>query len=132
MTASRAVRRIPVTIGEHRLAAELAADPLRRAIGLMLRTHLPQDAGMLFVFPEDDLLGFWMRWTLLPLSIAFLDAEGRILNVEDMEPLDEQVLHCSVRPARYAIEAHRGWFSARGIGPGDFCAFELPQDLLVE
>jgi uncharacterized membrane protein (UPF0127 family) len=72
---------------------------------------------MLFVFPETDKHCMWMRNTLLPLSVAFLDEKGRIINVEDMQPRTENN-HCAAKPARYALEMNLGWFKARGLGQG--------------
>lgn len=105
-------------IGEHRLALEVVSTPDAMRTGLMFRDHLERDAGMLFVYPRAQPLGFWMRNTRLPLSIAFLDPDGTIRNIEDMAPFDEKTLHRSRGDAQYAIETNRGWFKERGIGPG--------------
>lgn len=72
---------------------------------------------MLFVFPQDNTYCMWMRNTLIPLSVAFLDDEGRIINIADMAPHSEEN-HCARRPARYALEMNRGWFAQRGITAG--------------
>lgn len=122
---------IAVVIGAHRLQVEVAANPLRRALGLMFRRSLPDDAGMLFVFPEDAVLSFWMRNTLLPLSVAFLDAKKQILNIADMEPMDDQRFRESIALARYGLEVNQGWFAVRKIGPGASCEFDLPTSLVV-
>jgi uncharacterized membrane protein (UPF0127 family) len=122
---------IAATIGEERLELQVVATPETRAQGLMFYSELPQSAGMLFVFPQDSQQSFWMRNTFIPLSVAFLDAERRILNIEDMQPLDEQTFHNSAGPARYALEVNQGWFAARGIGPGAVVEFTLPPDLAV-
>lgn len=111
---------LPVTkikVGAHAVDAEVAATPREREIGLMFRFNLPSDHGMLFVFPEPQPLGFWMRNTYIPLSIAFIDAEGRILNVEDMAPRDESLVP-SRGAALYALEMRKGWFAERNLGPG--------------
>lgn len=100
------------------LAVEIADTPEERSIGLMNRESLAEDAGMLFIWPEDTGSGFWMRDTLIPLSVAFIGAEGVIVDIQDMQPLDE-TLHQSPAPYRYAVEANRGWFGGHGIGPGD-------------
>jgi uncharacterized membrane protein (UPF0127 family) len=110
--------RVPLTIGKHSLVAEVAASTPTRTVGLMNRFSLRPDHGMLFVFAAPQPLGFWMRNTYVPLSIAFLDASGRILNIEDMAPQTE-VSHRSAGPALYALEMKKGWFAERGIGPGD-------------
>ena len=100
------------------LTVEIADTPDRRALGLMNRESLPDDAGMLFVWPEDTASGFWMKDTLVPLSVAFIDADGKIVDIQDLEPLDE-TLHHSPAPYRYAVEANQGWFAEHGISPGD-------------
>jgi uncharacterized membrane protein (UPF0127 family) len=103
--------------GMHRIEAELAATPESRQIGMMQRTIMPPQRGMLFVFTEVNKHCMWMRNTLLPLSVAFLDEKGRIINVEDMQPGTENN-HCAARPARYALEMNLGWFKSRGLGQG--------------
>lgn len=103
--------------GMHRIEAELAATPESRQVGMMQRTIMPPQRGMLFVFPETEKHCMWMRNTLLPLSVAFLDEKGRIINVEDMQPRTENN-HCAARPARYALEMNLGWFKTRGLGQG--------------
>lgn len=106
-----------LTIGGHGLTAELAITPEHVQTGLMHRFSLPPDHGMLFVFPFPRPLSFWMRNTYVPLSIAFIDAQGRIVNIEDMTPRDER-LTWSAGPALYALEMRRGWFSQKGIVAG--------------
>ncbi|HWQ13781.1 MAG TPA: DUF192 domain-containing protein, partial [Roseiflexaceae bacterium] len=118
-------------VGQHTLRLQVVATPETRARGLMFYRSLPEDAGMLFVFPADGQHAFWMRNTFIPLSVAFLDAEGRILNIADMQPLDEQTFHQAAGPARYALEVNQGWFAARGIGPGAVVEFTLPAGLEI-
>ena len=108
---------VPLTAGLYVIKAEVAADFGSRMQGLMYRESLGPNAGMLFVFEEPDRQCMWMKNTLIPLSVAFLDDEGRILNIEDMAPQTEDS-HCARQPARYALEMNRGWFAARGIKPG--------------
>jgi uncharacterized membrane protein (UPF0127 family) len=103
--------------GMHRIEAELAATPESRQIGMMQRTIMAPQRGMLFVFTEAEKHCMWMRNTLLPLSVAFLDDKGRIINVEDMQPRTENN-HCAAKPARYALEMNLGWFKTRGLGQG--------------
>ena len=103
--------------GMHRVEAEIAATPDSRQTGLMQRTMMASQRGMLFVFPEVAKHCMWMRNTLLPLSVAFLDDQGRIINIEDMQPQTENN-HCAVKPARYALEMNLGWFKSRGVGAG--------------
>jgi uncharacterized membrane protein (UPF0127 family) len=105
-------------IGDARLVVEVAQTPDQRTIGLMNRFSLQPDHGMLFVFDRPQPLAFWMRNTYIPLSIAFVDANGKILNIEDMQPQDEST-HPSRGPALYTIEMRRGWFAGKGIQAGD-------------
>lgn len=103
--------------GMHRIEAEVAATPASRQTGMMLRTFMAPQRGMLFVFPEVAEHCMWMRNTLVPLSVAFLDEKGMIINVEDMKPRTEEN-HCALKPARYALEMNLGWFKSRGLGAG--------------
>jgi uncharacterized membrane protein (UPF0127 family) len=99
---------------------EIADDDAERAQGLMGRTALGDDRGMLFVFGEEQHLLFWMRNTLIPLSIAFMDSEERIVDIQDMKPLDDDPPHyVSTEPARYALEVNQGFFEERGVEVGD-------------
>ena len=109
---------ITLNIGSHKLTAEVAADDAQRSLGLMHRRMLPENRGMLFVFADVALHGMWMKNTYLPLSVAFLDREGVIINIADMEPHVEKT-HSAARPAKYALEMNQGWFRKRGIKPGD-------------
>ena len=108
---------IELFAGMHRVEAEVAATPDSRQIGMMLRTSMLPHRGMLFVFTESNRHCMWMRNTLLPLSVAFLDDKGRIINVEDMQPQTENN-HCASQPARFALEMNLGWFKSRGLGSG--------------
>lgn len=103
--------------GMHRIEAEVAATPGSRQTGMMQRTIMAPQRGMLFVFPEVAAHCMWMRNTLLPLSVAFLDEKGRIINIEDMQPQSDDN-HCAAKPARYALEMNLGWFKSRGLGAG--------------
>ncbi len=103
--------------GFHRIEAEVAADQATRMQGLMQRKSMASNRGMLFVFPLADRHCMWMRNTLIPLSVAFLDAQGRILNIEEMKPETENT-HCAAAPARFALEMNGGWFSAKGVQAG--------------
>lgn len=109
---------IPLSIGSAKLQAEVAATPGQREIGLMHRFSLAPDHGMVFIFPGSEPLGFWMRNTYIPLSIAFIDSRGIILNIEDMAPQDDAT-HWSRGSAQYALEMRKGWFAERGIRAGD-------------
>jgi uncharacterized membrane protein (UPF0127 family) len=105
--------------------AEIAEDEAKRRKGLMERTELAENAGMLFVFDQEQPLSFWMRNTLIPLSIAYIGAEGRIVDIQDMQPLDETP-HPSAEPAPYALEVNQGLFEERGVEVGD--EVEVPSD----
>jgi len=107
----------PLTIGTHKLTAEIATAPEQRSLGLMNRFSLKPDHGMLFVFERNETLSFWMKNTYIPLSIAFIAPDGHIVNIEDMKPQTEET-HWSRGPAMYALEMKKGWFAERGIGPG--------------
>ena len=108
---------IGLTIGAQKLTAEVAATLAEREVGLMNRFSLKPDHGMLFVFERPEPLAFWMRNTYIPLSIAFIAADGRILNIEDMQPQTDDS-HWSKGAALYALEMKKGWFAERGIVPG--------------
>lgn len=107
-----------LTIGGHKLTVEVASTPQAMQTGLMNRFSLQPDHGMLFVFGKPQPLAFWMKDTYIPLSIAFVDARGRIINIEDMQPQDEST-HWSKGIGLYAIEMRQGWFAAHGIAAGD-------------
>jgi uncharacterized membrane protein (UPF0127 family) len=124
--AEPAVPTVPVMIKGHTVQAELARTPDEQQQGLMYRTSMPADRGMLFVFSQARPQAFWMKDTRLPLSIAFIDANQVITNLADMKPLDEFTIHRSAKPVLYALEVNQGWFAARGIGVGDKVEFSLP------
>lgn len=108
---------LKLAAGIHNIVAQVAQTPDERATGLMFRSALPANEGMLFVFEHPAKQCFWMKNTLLPLSAAFISDDGTVLNIEDMKPqtLDS---HCSVAPVRYVLEMNQGWFAKRGIKPG--------------
>lgn len=112
------VTAIDSTGSEYNLTVEVARTAEERARGLMFREELAEDAGMLFVYESDSAASFWMKDTLIPLSIAFIAADGTILEVQDMEPLSEE-RHRPAQPYRYALEVNRGWFEGHGLGAGD-------------
>jgi uncharacterized protein len=109
---------IELTIAGHRLVAEVAVTTDTRTTGLMHRFSLKPDHGMLFVFDAPQPLAFWMHNTYVPLSIAFIGTDGRILNIEDMAPRTDDT-HPSRGPALYALEMKKGWFADRRINSGD-------------
>ncbi len=108
------------------LTVELARTAGERSRGLMFREELAEDGGMLFVFPEDTEAGFWMRDTLIPLSIAFIAADGTIVDIQDMEPLSTE-LHRPPERYRYALEVNQGWFQQNGFDVGD--QVEIPDSV---
>jgi len=108
---------VELNAGMHLIRAEVAADFATRGRGLMFRKSLAPNAGMLFVFDAPSSQCMWMKNTYIPLSVAFLDAQGTIINIADMQPHSEES-HCSARPALYALEMTQGWFAQRGVKPG--------------
>jgi len=108
---------IPLKLNGSTVIAEVANTEASRNQGLMGRASLRKNHGMLFVFAVADRHGFWMKNTLIPLSIAFLDEQGVIVNIRDMSPHSEQI-HSADGATKYALEMDRGWFAARGIKPG--------------
>jgi len=105
-----------LTIGPHKVWVEIAATEASRSYGLMNRASLPPNHGMLFVFETDQDSCFWMKNTPLPLTIAFIDAQGDILNMADMQPHTTDT-HCPAAPVRYALEMAQGWFATHGVRP---------------
>lgn len=114
-------QRLPTTVlqtGMHRIVAQVAQTPEQRSVGLMHVREMPQHEGMLFVFEEAGAQCFWMRNTLIPLSIAFLRDDGSVVNIAEMKALDDKSNHCSAEPVRFALEMNAGWFAKRGLKPG--------------
>lgn len=109
--------RVELTAGFHRIEAEVAANQADRSQGLMHRRAMAPNQGMIFVFPQTATHCFWMKNTPLPLSIAFLDEKGTIINVDEMVPETEDN-HCPARPARFALEMNAGWFKGKGLKAG--------------
>lgn len=103
--------------GLHVIQAEVAGTDQTRSVGLMFRKSMDANRGMLFVFELSSRHCMWMKNTFIPLSVAFMDDDGKILNIADMTPHDE-TSHCASGPARYALEMNRGWFAGKGIKPG--------------
>jgi uncharacterized membrane protein (UPF0127 family) len=106
-----------LTAGMHVIRAEVASNNETRSRGLMYRKELAPNAGMLFVFDQPAVQCFWMRNTLIPLSIAFMTDDGTITNIADMAPMTENS-HCSSAPVRLALEMEQGWFAKRGVSAG--------------
>jgi uncharacterized protein len=116
--AQPALPTIPLRLGAATATAEVADDATERAAGLMFRTEMAPDAGMLFVYGEERPRSFWMKNTPLPLSIAFLSSTGRVVSILDMEPLSTRPV-LSGAGAMYALEMNQGWFARRGVKVGD-------------
>ena len=108
---------VRLNAGIHNINAELASTPQQREIGLMFRTAMPANDGMLFAFEQPGKQCFWMRNTLIPLSVAFIGDDGSVVNIDDMKPQTDDS-HCSARPVRFVLEMNEGWFAKRGIKAG--------------
>ena len=115
--APQKLAQVRLNAGIHNINAELASTPQQREIGLMFRSVMPANDGMLFVFEQPSQQCFWMKNTLIPLSIAFVGDDGSVVNIDDMKPqtLDS---HCSAKPVRFVLEMNEGWFAKRGIKAG--------------
>jgi uncharacterized membrane protein (UPF0127 family) len=109
--------RVKLQAGMFQLDVQVAQTPAQREIGLMNRPDMPDHEGMLFVFEQSDTQCFWMKNTLIPLTAAFIDNNGNIVNLADMKPQSTDA-HCSARPVRFVLEMHKGWFAKRGLKGG--------------
>lgn len=109
--------RIKLHINGHVIRAEIARTPAERAKGLMNRRTMGKNDGMLFVFEQAQTVSMWMKNTLLPLSVAFIDEQGRIINIAEMLP-ETFITHSSLAPAKYALEMNAGWFDKHGVLAG--------------
>jgi len=108
----------PLRIKKHEVRAEIANTEQDRLRGLMFRDKLAENSGMIFLYPRPEASAMWMKNTRIALSVAFIDANGRILNIAEMEPYSEEA-HASSGAAAYALEMNRGWFRKQGIKAGD-------------
>ena len=108
---------VALTAGMYNIRAEVARTPLQTQAGLMFREQMAAHEGMLFVFDGLERRCFWMKNTVLPLTVAFIADDGRIVSLADMQPQSLQS-HCSAEPVRFALEMNQGWFAKRGIKPG--------------
>ena len=109
--------RVTLQAGMFQIDAQVAATPAQREIGLMFRQDMPAHEGMMFVFEQPQKQCFWMKNTLLPLTAAFVDEDGTIVNLADMKPQSTQS-HCSEKPVRFVLEMNQGWFAKRNIKKG--------------
>jgi uncharacterized membrane protein (UPF0127 family) len=119
---SQDLLRIPLYLKDKNIWVEVAKTPEEMSQGLMGRKHLDKDAGMLFIFENEGYHAFWMKNTFIPLSVAFINKEGRIVKITNMKPLT-LVSHAPPRPILYALEMNKGWFSSNGIKEGDTVRF---------
>jgi uncharacterized membrane protein (UPF0127 family) len=111
------LQRMVIQAGMFQIDAQIAQTPQQRQIGLMFRKEMPTHEGMLFIFDEPQKQCFWMKNTLLPLTAAFVDDEGVIVNTADMQPQSTDS-HCSDKPVRFVLEMNQGWFAKKKIGKG--------------
>lgn len=114
---------VRMRVDGHRLKAEVARSAAEQGRGLMYRRKMAENVGMLFVYESEERLSFWMKNTFLPLSIAFIDDDGTIVHIENMQP-QTTATHRSPKAVRYALEMNQGWFEQRGIAVG--AKFETP------
>ena len=115
--AVAAMPRVELSAGIHRISAEVANTDANRQRGMMFRKSLLPQEGMLYVFERSERFCMWMKNTYIPLSVAFIDEAGAILNIEEMQAHTE-VSHCASKAARYALEMNPGWFEKRGLRAG--------------
>ncbi|MFO7727839.1 MAG: DUF192 domain-containing protein [Desulfonatronovibrio sp.] len=115
---------IQLKAGSVELNVEVARTFQQKSKGLQFRYELADGQGMLFIYDRDQFLGFWMKDTYIPLSIAYLSADGEIVDIFDMQPLSEKTAPSSA-PVRYALEVPQGWFERAGLTAGD--RFEFPR-----
>jgi uncharacterized protein len=116
-TSAQKLPTTQLTAGMHLIRAEVADDDREREIGLMHRPSMAANDGMIFVFEQPGVQCFWMRNTLIPLSAAFIDDTGTIVNIEDMKPQTDDS-HCAKKPVRFVLEMNKGWFEKRGMRAG--------------
>lgn len=119
---SQGLPKIPLYIKAKEIRVEVAKTPEERAMGLMNRKQLEKDEGMLFIFESEGYHSFWMKNTFLPLSIAFIDKDRRIVDIKDMKPLTLDS-HSPSRQVLYTLEMNQGWFATNGVRVGDVVRF---------
>lgn len=120
-TIESAQPRLPtlkVWLGPHELTAEVARAPRERETGMMFRTNILENEGMLFVFPRPGQVGFWMKNVPIPLSCAYIDPDGVILELHDLEPHEEETVNSQSYRVQYVLETARGWFDRQGVATG--------------
>jgi len=112
------LKTLKLYLGATELTVEIADENHERQAGMMHRTTMPENEGMLFVFPYPHRSGFWMKNTIVPLSIAYIDPAGRVIEIHDMQPGDEKAVESRSARVQYALEVNQGWFARNGIKPG--------------
>jgi len=110
--------KIKIIVADNPLLVEIADSRAERISGLQFRDNLPQEEGMLFVYDRNLVLTFWMKNTSIPLDLAYLDENGQIKDIFELDPFDETII-ASKEPVRYALEVNRGWFKKHGVSIGD-------------
>jgi uncharacterized membrane protein (UPF0127 family) len=121
---------VTLHIGKAELTTEVASTPLQEETGLMYRTKMSDNHGMIFLLTRTGYATFWMKNTLIPLSVAYIDKDGVILEIHDMKPLDETTINSKSDQVAYALETNVHWFALNGIKPGD--RIEPPPSQLVK
>jgi hypothetical protein len=116
--APQSLPKVTLHVGKVALETEIASTPAEEARGLMFRAHLPDNSGMIF-FLHPGHATFWMKNTHIPLSVAFLDKNGLILEIHDMKPLDETITRSDSDQVAFALETNLHWFALNGIKPGE-------------
>lgn len=124
--AQTGMRTTRVKVGDGSLKVELAESAGQQERGLMYRQKLGRNRGMLFVYDREEVRSFWMKNTYVPLSIAFIDADQKIVHITSMSPRDTDS-HSSRKACQYVLEANKGWFDDHGVEVGDVLDFELPE-----
>lgn len=114
-----AFKTLDIQINKIELQVEVAASHEERLLGLMHRKNLPKNKGMLFIYPSERIIKLWMKNTLIPLSVAFLNKDKKIINIEKMEPNQTTIIYKSKDLALYAVEVNQGWFEKNKVSVGD-------------
>jgi uncharacterized protein len=122
---NKGLPKVTIKIGSGLLTAEVASTVEQQQIGLMNRKIMAENEGMIFVYTPPRPVAFWMKNTLIPLSAAFVAADGTVVKIADMAPLDDKTHHAADVPVKYVIETNRGWFKKAGVGVGDTLKIEL-------
>jgi uncharacterized membrane protein (UPF0127 family) len=120
-----------ISIKGYTLTVELATTPIARSCGLSNRVKLPKNHGMLFISPNLHNWTLWMKDTYIPLSVAFLDDSGQIINLQNMTPMQTEKIYYSSQPVKYALEVNQGWFDTHEIEIGDTVEMKLPIEINI-